>query len=154
LVSIKLMVVARQMRQRFDQGAKQAGLTRAKWTLIAAVARNPGATQRTIAAALEITEVTAGRLIDRLCAGKFLERRENPADRRGYRVYLTPAAQPVLDALSKVANAQEDEVFTGMDDQDIARLDSLLDAISRNVADTRGIRYWAAQPQGAQDAGE
>jgi MarR family transcriptional regulator for hemolysin len=62
-----LAVVNRRLRQTFDQSVERSGVTRAKWTLIAAVAHNPGATQRMLAEALEVREITVGRLI--LCGG-------------------------------------------------------------------------------------
>jgi len=137
-VALKLSVIARQLWQRFDQSVERDGLTRAKWTLIAAVARNPGATQRAIAETLEVRDVTAGQLIDRLCADGYLERRENPTDRRAYCLYTTPAAQPVLKRLGEVAKIHEEQTFAGFSDEDLARLESLLDAIARNVAASRG----------------
>ena len=133
-IALKLSVIARQLRLRFDQRAQRSGLTRAKWTLIVVVARKPGATQRTIASALEVTEVTAGRLIDRLCADGYLERRANPNDRRGYRVHLMPAAQPVLEQLGEIAKVYEDDMFAGFSNEDIERLDALLDAMGHNLA--------------------
>ena len=136
-ISVKLIVLARQLRVGFDHEVARIGVTRAQWTLIATVARNPGATQRTIAAALEVTEVTAGRLIDRLCHDGYLERRENPSDRRGYRVYLTPAAQPVLGKLGAIAQIQETELFQGFDDTDLARMETLLDMVYQNLSDCR-----------------
>ena len=57
-VGQKLSLIARQLRLSFDQGVEMKGLTRAKWTLIAAVSRNPGATQRIIAQVLEVSEIT------------------------------------------------------------------------------------------------
>lgn len=137
-LGVKLTVIARQLWHRFDQSIERSGVTRAQWSLIAAVARHPGATQRTIAAALEVTEVTAGRLIDRLCADGYLERRENPNDRRGYCIHLTPTARPVLDRLGKIAKAHEDDAFAGFDDEDLASLDRLLDSIARNLAASQG----------------
>ena len=136
-ISLKLIVLARQLRIGFDHEVARIGVTRAQWTLIAAVSRNPGATQRTIAAALEVTEVTAGRLIDRLCDDGYLERRENPSDRRGYRVYLTPGAQPVLDQLGAIAQIQEHELFQGFDEQDLNRMETLLDMLYQNLSDCR-----------------
>ncbi len=133
-IALKLTVIARQLRLRFDQSIVQRGVTRARWSLIAAVARNPGATQRAIAAMLEVTEVTAGRLIDRLCTDGYLERRENPSDRRGYCVYLTPAAQPVLDKMGEVAKSHENETFADLGEDDLAKLDALLSVIARNLA--------------------
>jgi MarR family transcriptional regulator for hemolysin len=135
-----LTVLARQLRVTFDQSVEQSGLTRAKWTLIAAVARNPGATQRTIAEALEVREITAGRLVDRLCDEGYLRREANPSDRRAYCVYLTPAAQPVLDTLDDLAKVHEAAIFAGFDADDVERLDLLLDAIARNLSELRSQR--------------
>jgi MarR family transcriptional regulator for hemolysin len=135
-----LTVVARQLRVTFDQSVEQSGLTRAKWTLIAAVARNPGATQRTIAEALEVREITAGRLVDRLCDEGYLRRDENPSDRRAYCLYLTPAAQPVLDKLDELAKIHEAAIFAGFEAEDLERFDALLDGIARNLSDFRSQR--------------
>jgi MarR family transcriptional regulator for hemolysin len=137
---VKLTVVARQLRVTFDQSAERSGLTRAQWHMIAAVARNPGVTQRLIAEALEVREITAGRLIDRLCDEGYLRREAHPSDRRAYCVYLTPAAQPVLDKLDELAKVHETAIFAGFDAEDLDRLDKLLDAISGNLADFRSQR--------------
>ena len=142
-IALKLSVIARQLRLSFDQYAEQSGLTRAKWTLIATVAARPGATQRQIAEALEVREITAGRLIDRLCDEGYLRRRENPTDRRAYCVYLTTAAQPVLDKLDEVARLHEIELFTGFDTEDLERLDASLDALARNIAAGKNLRVAA-----------
>jgi DNA-binding MarR family transcriptional regulator len=150
-VALKLTVVARQLWQKFDRSVEQIGVSRAKWRVIAVVARKPGATQRLIAEVLEISEVTAGRLIDRLCADAYLERRENPADRRANCVYLTPSAQPVLDQLGELAAIEEDEVFAGFDENDLSRLESLLEAMARNIAGARGEPLRTMPPSWAED---
>lgn len=133
------------MRVTFDQSAEQSGLTRAQWTLIATVSRIPGATQRVIAEALEVREITAGRLVDRLCEEGYLKRREHPSDRRAYCVYLTPAAQPVLDKLDDLAKIHEAAIFAGFEPEDLERLDALLDTISRNLTTFRNERAAAAK---------
>ena len=130
-------MVARQLRISFDQRVERSGLTRASWQLIAAVARNPGATQRLIAEALEVREITAGRMIDKLCAEGILERREHPQDRRAYCVYLTSDAQPMLDKIDELAKVHEADIFAGFATADLDRLDELLEGIARNLATAR-----------------
>lgn len=132
-LTLKLAVTTRQLWMKFSQRAERVGVTRAKWTLIAVVARNPGATQRNIATSLQVTEATAGRLIDSLCKDGYLERREHPSDRRSYRIYLTPTAQPVMDQLGEIAKIHANEAFAGFSDRDLTTLDSLLDVLSRNI---------------------
>ena len=150
-IALKLTVIARQLRQRFDQTVEHDGLTRAKWRVIVAVARSAGTTQRAIAAMLEITEVTAGHLIDRLCADGYIERREHPTDRRAYCIHLTDAAKPLLGRLEQVAQIHENEAFAGFGEEVLLRLDQLLDGISRNLAACRG-RHEDRKAQRKDDA--
>jgi MarR family transcriptional regulator for hemolysin len=130
-------VVARQLRVTFDHSAEQSGLTRAQWHLIAAVSRHPGATQRTIAEALEVREITAGRLVDRLCEEGYLKRHEHPSDRRAYCVYLAPAAQPLLAKLDELAKVHEAAIFAGFESEDLEKLQQLLDRICSNLSEFR-----------------
>jgi MarR family transcriptional regulator for hemolysin len=139
-VALKLTVVARQLRVTFDQSAERSGLTRAQWQMIAVVSRNPGTTQRIIAEALEVREITAGRLIDRLCEEGYLRREAHPSDRRAYQVYLTPAAQPLLDKLDELAKVHEAVIFAGFENGDLEKLDALLEIIGGNLAEFRTQR--------------
>ena len=100
-IGLRLNVLARQLRNRFDRQVSNLNVTRSQWTMIVVVARNPGATQRVIAEALEMSEASAGRLIDRLCADGLLERQERYDDRRARAVYLTKAAEPLLDKIGR-----------------------------------------------------
>ena len=136
-LAMKLTVLARQLWLTFDQRAEKIGLTRAKWSLVAEVANNPGATQRSIAAKLQVTDVTAGRLIDRLCVEGYLERHEDPEDRRAYRVYSTAKAEPLIAELHVLADEHAEDAFAGLEPEDLDRLETILDAISRNVESSR-----------------
>ncbi len=138
-IGLKLAVLARQMRQGFDERVEAAGVTRAKWVLIAAVASNPGVSQREVAAKLNVSDVTACRLIDRVCADGLMERREHPQDRRAYQLRLTPAAQPLLEALSRTAEIYEAEIFAGLGDADIDLLGTMLSRLAENLANAPDI---------------
>lgn len=122
------------MRQAFDRDVGAMGVTRSQWTLIIVVARNPGATQRSIAETLEMTEAAAGRLIDRLCADGLLERRPKPDDRRAHCVYLTSRAEPLLEKLGDFGKRNEERAFAGFSDSELARLAGLLQRVQSNVA--------------------
>lgn len=101
--------------------------------MIAVVARRPGATQRVIAESLEMSEASAGRLIDRLCADGLLERRDRDDDRRARAVYLTEAAEPLLAKIATVAQETEDRMFQGFSVEELDRLQSYVDRIYGNV---------------------
>src|SRR5882724_8406303 len=139
-VALKLSVVARQLRVTLHKSAEACELNRAQWHMIAVAARRPGATQRTIAEALEVREITAVRLVDRLCDDGFLRRDENPSDRRAYSVYLTPAAQPLLDRLDALAKIHEGWIFGGFEPEELEKLEELLDRVARNLTELRNQR--------------
>lgn len=132
-IGSKLVLIARQLRARFDKRVQSAGVTGAKWTTIVVVARHAGATQRHIADELGVTEVTAGRLVDRLCADGYLRRKDDPRDRRAYRVYLTKSAEALLGALGSAAEDNEAEAFAGLKAAQLNELDALLDVVAKNL---------------------
>lgn len=122
---------------RFDEKVQRSGVPRAHWTLIAAVSRIPGATQKSIAQALQISEVSAGRLIDRLCHEGLLSREAKCDDRRAYCVSLTDRAKPLLEEISAIAAAHEARAFEGLSDSDLETLASILDIIEHNIGPAR-----------------
>lgn len=148
-IAVAMIGVARQMKRRFDMSVEKIGVTSAKWTLIAVVSRNPGATQRTIAETLNVTEASAGRLIDRLCADGYLRRSANPQDRRAYRVYLTDAAMPLLAQLEGLARLNEDEAFAGLSAAELAQFKALLAKMAANLADAGPLPPQVLQDDGA-----
>jgi DNA-binding MarR family transcriptional regulator len=94
--------VARLMRTRADARARAHGMTRAQWMILVHLERQPGISQNELAALIEVEPITIGRLVDRLEGRGFVERRPDPADRRIWRLHLTPAATPVLKEIAKV----------------------------------------------------
>lgn len=139
-ISLKLTVIARQMHKRFDQRVTSIGVTRSQWTLIAVIARRPGATQREVAEVLEMSEASAGRLIDRLCADGLLERRRKDDDRRAHCVFLTDAAGPILEKISVIGKEHEDLTLAGLNAHDLASLEHFLDVIAANLGQPTGLK--------------
>lgn len=133
-MGLRFTVIARRLRNTFDRQVANLNVTRSQWATIAVVSTNSGASQRTIAEALEMTEASAGRLIDRLCADGLLERRERHDDRRARAVYLTPAAEPLLAKLATIASLGEARMFKGFNDEELDILAGFLDRIYENVS--------------------
>ena len=97
--------VARLLRTVFERRVRSLGLTRAQWVVIARVHRHPGLSQTEVAVLLEIEKATAGRLVDRMEAKGWLERRPDPNDRRVNRLHLTAAAEHLHALIWPIAEA-------------------------------------------------
>src|SRR5947207_3228675 len=94
--------VARLLRTHADQRARQFGMTRAQWAVLARLESNEGLKQSELAEMLDLQPITLTRLVDRLCAGGLIERRADPGDRRVKRLYLTAQARPLMDRLAQL----------------------------------------------------
>ncbi|MBN9266021.1 MAG: MarR family transcriptional regulator [Hyphomicrobium sp.] len=141
--------VSRLMRRRFDQRAREIGLTRAQWRVLAQLRRREGINQTALAEIMEIEPISLGRHIDRLVEKDFVERRPDPRDRRAWRLFLKPEVQPVLDRLRTISNANRKEVLQGIP---LAESEALIDTLLKIKANLTALE--AADPPGPKPEDE
>ena len=106
--------VGRMLRTYADQEVRRFGMTRAQWAVLSRVARSEGLKQTELAELLDLQPITLTRLIDRLCESGMIERRADPNDRRAKRLFLTPAAKPLMDRLDTLAEELMGTVLEGL----------------------------------------
>ncbi|MCL2429373.1 MAG: MarR family transcriptional regulator, partial [Alphaproteobacteria bacterium] len=92
-----------------------------------------GLKQCTLADTLDLQPITLTRLIDRLCDSGLIERRSDPDDRRAKRLYLTPAARPTLDALTRIGKDVMATVLAGLEPADVEHLLAQLLTLKTNL---------------------
>jgi MarR family transcriptional regulator for hemolysin len=126
--------VARLLRKRFDQKAKDLGLTRAQWRVIAHLAKNEGMHQAALADLLEIEPITLVRILDRLAERGLIERRQHPTDRRIWTLFLKDAARPLLLTLRPIGDTTRAEAFAGISEADQDSLTRTLAQMKSNLA--------------------
>ena len=107
--------VGRLLRTYADQKARRFGQTRAQWAVLLKLERHEGLKQSDLAEYLDIQPITLTRLVDRLCDNGLIERRPDPNDRRAKRLYLTPAARPLLDRIAVQVEELAETVLAGVD---------------------------------------
>ncbi len=126
--------VGRLFRKRFNVVARQLGVTGAQWRMLAAIRRTPGINQCAIAGWLEVEAITAGRMIDRLEKAGLVVRRDDPDDRRSWRLFLTAEADGHMDRLAGFAAGVFDEALAGFSPAEHATLLALLDRVRANLS--------------------
>src|SRR3984885_15588617 len=89
--------VARLLRTYADYKAAQFGMTRAQWAVLVRLDRLEGLNQSELADMLDLQPITLTRLLDKIAESGLIERRPDPEDRRAKRLFLTPAARPLLE---------------------------------------------------------
>jgi MarR family transcriptional regulator for hemolysin len=126
--------VARLMRKRFEQRTRDQGLTRAQWQTIVYLARQEGVHQACLAETLEIEPMTLVRILDRLEQRGLIERRQDPEDRRAWRLYLKEGARPLLAAMQPLGEATRAEALEGVSEEDRDRLIQILMLMKTKLA--------------------
>ncbi|WP_164158110.1 MarR family winged helix-turn-helix transcriptional regulator [Sandarakinorhabdus rubra] len=133
-VGVLLSDCARLLRRRFDTRARSIGVSRAQWQVLFALSRSEGINQATLAERLEVETITVTRMVDRLEDAGLVERRADPADRRAWRLFLTPRAHPILVELQAVAVEVRAEMLAGLDAGEQGRLLALLRQLRANLS--------------------
>jgi len=126
--------VVRLMRRDFRARATGLGLTPALSRLLFFVAREPGSRQADLAAVLDVTPVTLGRMVDKLVARGFVARRPDPADRRALRVYLAPRGEPLLERMARIATLTSERATRGLRAAERRHLAQALVLLRSNLA--------------------
>jgi MarR family transcriptional regulator for hemolysin len=137
--------VSRLLRRRFDQRAKDLGLTRAQYYLLGRLSRHEGINQAGLADLLEVEPITLARLVDRMEKGGWIERRPDPADRRARRLFLTEKSRPMLGRMRRIAAAVYDEALHELAPGE--RRD-LIDLLQRTRAGLSAVLAEAAERSG------
>ena len=134
LFGFMLNDISRLMRTRFDSQARKLGLNRSQWRVLVFLARSEGINQSGLAETIEVDRMTIGRMLDRLEASGWIERRPDVSDRRAHRLYLTRKARPLLDKMIVVANEVQEEALAGLNGADRERLRGLLTVVLDNMS--------------------
>ncbi len=150
-IGVVISDVARLLRTAFDRRVRKLGITRAQWLVLTRVHRHPGASQSELADMMEVERASAGRMIDRLEANGWVERRALNGDRRVKRIYLTPEAERVHRRIWRVAEENVADALADLSTREGAQLRDLLTRVKKNLDRDRRRRRgeWRCNSNGA-----
>jgi MarR family transcriptional regulator for hemolysin len=141
---------ARMLRTFADHKAAQFGITRAQWVVLARLDHSEGLKQSELAEVLDLQPISLTRLLDKLCESGLIERRPDPIDRRAKRLFLTPAARPLLKKLVDLGEELMTIALAGIERESVERMvaqlgivkENLRQAIAQRSADSAGERRY------------
>src|SRR3954453_21818653 len=132
-IGVVISDVARLIRTAFDRRVRELGITRAQWLALTRLHRHPGISQSELADLMEIERASAGRMIDRMEANGWVERRALNGDRRVKRVYLTQEAERVHRRIWRVAEATVEGALGDLSAPEAAQLMQLLGRVKKTL---------------------
>ncbi|MEW2505517.1 MarR family winged helix-turn-helix transcriptional regulator [Amycolatopsis sp. CA-161197] len=130
----RLVEASSQLERRLGPAMQaETGLQHTWFEVLIRLARSEGGQLTMSALANEVALTTGGitRLIDRIEAAGYVERRPCPTDRRVAYAAITDAGRKVLDQAATVHARNLRTAFAAFSEADLDTLDGLLDRVRR-----------------------
>ena len=119
----------------FNRRVKDVGLTRSQWQVLYLLYQQDGQNQTELAETLTMAKPPLGKVVDHLQKDGWVERRDDPTDRRAKRVFLTQKVAPLIGPLENIANEIADITLNGFSDIDRAAFIRSLNIVHRYLAE-------------------
>jgi MarR family transcriptional regulator, transcriptional regulator for hemolysin len=120
--AMQVAQLSRAWRSELDRRLVGLGLSQARWLVLLHLARfSDMPTQRELAQSVGVEGPTLARLLDSLEAQELVIRVAVPEDRRAKKIALQPKAQPLIEKIEAISTQLRQEVFAGIDEDDLRR---------------------------------
>lgn len=124
-----------EVSAQFHVRLKTHGLQVPEWRVLASLSDGDGMTVGELAARALQRQPTMTKIIDRMTQAGLVERRQDKADRRKVRIFITKDGRRRVDAALKDAKAHEREVLADYTTEEADRLKAMLrGVVARNGA--------------------
>ena len=124
---------SRLIRKLADRRLGAIGLTRAQWQALGNLGRMGPMTQAALAEIMEVETATIARLIDRLEAAGWIERKAEAQDRRVKLVTMTEKATSIMDEVSVIGQKLRDDMLVDLSPDELETLIALLSKIKSRL---------------------
>jgi MarR family transcriptional regulator for hemolysin len=137
-VGLKLAMTSKAVSSAFNAALSAEGGSVPVWLILSSLKGSLYSTQLDLARSLGIEGPTLTRHLDNLERSGLVTRRRSETDRRAFRVELTDAGEAAHDRLLRAVIAFNRRLGTGLDRDDLRRLDETLTRLAGNVGTDSG----------------
>jgi DNA-binding MarR family transcriptional regulator len=144
--------VAHLYTRRFEERAQELSLTLTQCKALAALARCRDVSQKRLAEISETDPARLVRILDRLEAVGWAERRPDPQDRRAHLLGITESANPVVQSIWQIVRNTNTAAVRGLTSDELNLLMNLLARVHANLLalearDPEPIPAWRQYPR-------
>jgi DNA-binding MarR family transcriptional regulator len=144
--------VAHLYTRRFEERAQELPLTLTQCKALAALARCRDVSQKRLAEISETDPARLVRILDRLEAVGWAERRPDPQDRRAHLLGITESAKPVVQSIWQIVRNTNTAAVRGLTSDELNLLMNLLARVHANLLalearDPEPIPAWRQYPR-------
>jgi DNA-binding MarR family transcriptional regulator len=132
-VTHRLAQAAHAYRVRAGSRLARIDLHSGQDALLKALDENDGQSMSDLAATLGVQPPTVTKMISRLAAQDYVERRASQGDGRQALVFLTERGRRAVDLIDRIWKRIEKDSLSGIDEKDRKRLRKLLRQVAQNL---------------------
>ena len=144
--------VASLYARRFEEHARELSLTLQQCKALAVLANCEGISQRRLSETSAIVPTSLVRILDRLEAGGWVERRPDPQDRRAHLLTTTKNAKPVVQRIWRAVSKINAEALNDLAIRDLPLLAELLARVHANLVALEPLHREFERPSDADAA--
>jgi MarR family transcriptional regulator for hemolysin len=124
--------VAHLYTRRFEERARELPLTLTQCKALAVLANCEGVSQTRLAEISEVDPARLVRILDRLEAVGWAERRSDPQDRRAHVLAITESAKPVVERVWEIVRDTNTKALKGLTSDELGLLMNVLETVHAN----------------------
>ena len=129
------------MKWELTNQLKDYDLTAAQWAVLKFIYRQDCCqkteyivTPAAIAETIRVERPAITRILDKLLQGEWIEKRENPTDRRSQIIALTPKAKSLMPQFTSIGDGVVDQSISGLTKDEVDLLSGFLIQIIQNLS--------------------
>ncbi len=126
-------MIARALDSISNIEFKEYDLTKGQYLYLVRVCENPGIIQEKLAEMIKVDRTTAARAIKKLVINGFIEKREDPQNKKNKKLFPTVEGQKVFPFLKSEHDHSNSVALAGLSEAEIETLFKLLQKVRKNV---------------------
>lgn len=132
--------IARFRQLIFDSLLKPHNVTMSQGFVLVQLFRENGLRQADIAQRMQVAPVTTSKLIDKLEAQGYVERRSDPDDRRSNRIWATGKGKDIVKIMTRTVRDIDQIANQGLTDAEFAAVMKALLVMRENLKQAAALR--------------
>lgn len=149
VLGFSLFEAGRLYIRDFRKRSRALALDLMQCRALVTLAQNEGVTQRRLAELMAIDAVALVRILDRLKACGWTERRPRPGDRRARSLAITPRGRALVPIIWKIVKESQLAALAGLSGHETLLLAKSLERVLANLkANPSGVGVQASLPEG------
>ena len=127
-----LRMVSNAVSHAFARKVEKEGVTVAEWVMLRSLYEGDAVPPSALASEMGMTRGAISKLADRLVSKGLVRREERDDDRRGRALSLTRAGSDKVPILAGLADENDRQFFSSLENRDAAALRELLSSLIRH----------------------